>query len=401
MHFHRGLIRPLRRRDPKPRRTSCAGADEPARSFHACSGRCPAVALVDEIEAGNIRALFVTGGNPLTAFPQPASPARRVGDARCARGRRRRREPAHRRSRPTCCRRPASWNAPTSRSPSSPRSNPALQATRPVVEPVADRRPVWWMFAALNAAMGRGEPGHRQSRPDRRAVPARRACVIRDSTPPTCSTPGPHGIGTPIEYGWVHDELLVDGRWHIAPAPLLDRLARYVDPEPDRVRARAAARDGVEQLHRVRRRRRPGRRAHASRCRGEPGARHARDRSRRHHRERRRRRDGAPRSGVDLARPRSTRIRATSRAATSTSTTSRPCPASPASRVARLPPRPEGVEQHERNPMRAWVVNEPGPIDDHPLELVELPVPTPGPGEIRVRVADLRRVPHRPAPRRR
>jgi propanol-preferring alcohol dehydrogenase len=36
--------------------------------------------------------------------------------------------------------------------------------------------------------------------------------------------------------------------------------------------------------------------------------------------------------------------------------------------------------------MRAWVVNEPGPIDDHPLELVELPIPTPGPGEVRVRV---------------
>ena len=51
--------------------------------------------------------------------------------------------------------------------------------------------------------------------------------------------------------------------------------------------------------------------------------------------------------------------------------------------------------------MRAWVVNEPGPIDDHPLELVELPIPTPGPGEISVRVLDLRRVPHRSASRRR
>jgi propanol-preferring alcohol dehydrogenase len=36
--------------------------------------------------------------------------------------------------------------------------------------------------------------------------------------------------------------------------------------------------------------------------------------------------------------------------------------------------------------MQAWVVNEPGPITDHPLELVELPIPAPGPGEIRVRV---------------
>ena len=46
------------------------------------------------------------------------------------------------------------------------------------------------------------------------------------------SAAGPRGIGTPIEYGWVHDELLVDGRWRIAPAPLLDRLAQYTDPEP-------------------------------------------------------------------------------------------------------------------------------------------------------------------------
>jgi len=38
------------------------------------------------------------------------------------------------------------------------------------------------------------------------------------------------------------------------------------------------------------------------------------------------------------------------------------------------------------NRMRAWVVSDPGPIDEHPLELVDLPIPEPGPGEIRVRV---------------
>jgi propanol-preferring alcohol dehydrogenase len=36
--------------------------------------------------------------------------------------------------------------------------------------------------------------------------------------------------------------------------------------------------------------------------------------------------------------------------------------------------------------MRAWVVDLPGPIDDHPLVLVERPIPDPGPGEVRVRV---------------
>src|SRR5215204_1971347 len=37
--------------------------------------------------------------------------------------------------------------------------------------------------------------------------------------------------------------------------------------------------------------------------------------------------------------------------------------------------------------MRAWAVNEPGPIDDHPLAAVDRPVPEPAAGEVRVRVS--------------
>ena len=36
--------------------------------------------------------------------------------------------------------------------------------------------------------------------------------------------------------------------------------------------------------------------------------------------------------------------------------------------------------------MRAWVVTRPGPIDGGPLEAASLPVPEPGPGEVRVRI---------------
>ena len=36
--------------------------------------------------------------------------------------------------------------------------------------------------------------------------------------------------------------------------------------------------------------------------------------------------------------------------------------------------------------MRAWEVARPGPIDSHPLRLVERPLPVPGPGEVRVDV---------------
>lgn len=37
--------------------------------------------------------------------------------------------------------------------------------------------------------------------------------------------------------------------------------------------------------------------------------------------------------------------------------------------------------------MQAWVVAQPGPIDEQPLEHVEPPIPVPGPGEVRIRVS--------------
>jgi hypothetical protein len=87
------------------------------------------------------------------------------------------------------------------------------------------------MFAALNRAMGRAAPGVDDlDQTDEQILHG----VLRHSRLDVdyVFAAGPHGIKTPIEHGWVHDELLVDGRWHIAPAPLLERLATYVDPEP-------------------------------------------------------------------------------------------------------------------------------------------------------------------------
>jgi len=36
--------------------------------------------------------------------------------------------------------------------------------------------------------------------------------------------------------------------------------------------------------------------------------------------------------------------------------------------------------------MRAWILEEPAPIEERPLELTEVPTPRPGPGEVRIRV---------------
>lgn len=46
-----------------------------------------------------------------------------------------------------------------------------------------------------------------------------------------------------------------------------------------------------------------------------------------------------------------------------------------------------GAELHQNGMMLAWQVTTPGPIDGHPLELAEIPVPEPGPGELRMRVS--------------
>jgi hypothetical protein len=194
-------------------------------------GQLPAVALVDEIEAGNIRALFVTGGNPLTAFPQPA------------------RLEAALRTLAVLAIVDVSENRLTEIAthvlPATGQLERAditlaeltalrsgLQATRPIVEPGADRRPVWWMFAALNRALHHAPPSAVD--PDDLSDETYLRGILAHSRidADDVFAAGPRGIDTPVEHGWVHEELLADGRWSIAPASLLDRLAAYSDPAP-------------------------------------------------------------------------------------------------------------------------------------------------------------------------
>jgi anaerobic selenocysteine-containing dehydrogenase len=224
MYFHRGVIHRLRRRKPAPTEAGPRSRPELPRVLR----QIPAVALADEIEAGNIRALFVTGGNPLTAFPQPDRLRRAlktldvlaivdVADNEVteiathvlpATGQLERADVTL-----------AELTALRS----------GLQSTGPIVAPVADRRPVWWMFAELSRAMGRGgaDPDGLSDEDYLRGVLSHSRLDADD-----VFAAGPRGIGAPVEYGWVHDELLADGRWSIAPAPLLERLTEYVDPAP-------------------------------------------------------------------------------------------------------------------------------------------------------------------------
>ncbi len=231
MHFHRGAIHQLRRRGP--RRDAPAALAVPGRpELPRVLGQVPAVALTDAIETGAIRALVVTGGNPLTAFPQPT----RLRDAL---------------ARLDVLAVVDVANTPltalaTHVLPATGQLERAdvtlaeltalrggLQATRAVADPVADRKPVWWMLAALSRAMGREALGGVD--PDVLTDELYLHGVLGHSTldADEVFAAGPRGIETAVEHGWVHDNLLPGGRWSIAPAPFLARLAAHVDPAPE------------------------------------------------------------------------------------------------------------------------------------------------------------------------
>ncbi len=153
MRFNRGAVNRLRppRGERPPRAPQPGPATRP--ELPRVVGQLPAVAMADEIEAGRLQALVVTGGNPITAFPEPermraALRALRtlvvvdVSDGELcdlathvlpATGQLERADL-------------------TLAEPTSLRSG--LQSTRAVVPPLADRRPVWWMFASLARRMG-------------------------------------------------------------------------------------------------------------------------------------------------------------------------------------------------------------------------------------------------------
>ena len=232
MYFHRGAIHQLRRR-PAP------AADAPAPPAPPRSrpelprvlGQIACAALVDEIEGGHLRALLVTGGNPLSAFPQP-------GRLRAALGRLDVLAVVDVAEGPMTALAthvlPATGQLEradlTLAELTAVRSG--LQSTPAVVAPVADRRPVWWMFAALDRALGRPTPGGVD--PDLLTDELYLHGILGHSTLDGAAVfaAGPHGVTTEVEHGWVHDELLPEGRWTIAPAPLLARLRALGDTAP-------------------------------------------------------------------------------------------------------------------------------------------------------------------------
>lgn len=229
MRFNRGAINRFRsRRADRPARGTGAGpASRP--ELPRVVGQQPSVALADEIEAGEVRALVITGGNPLAAFPEPdrmrAALDRLellvVVDVAES-------ELAERATHLLPATGQLERDDVTIAELTAVRS--ALQSTRAVVEPVGDRRPVWWMFGSLARKMGGdllggADPGDLTDELYLSGMLARSPL-----DPAEVFAAGPRGIDVAEEYGWVRATMLPDGYWQIAPPVMLDRLAGHRPP---------------------------------------------------------------------------------------------------------------------------------------------------------------------------
>ena len=228
MRFNRGVVN--RQRPPRADASTTVAPGPASRpELPRVAGQVPAVALVDEIEAGRVRVLVVTGGNLLTALPEPdrvraalttldAFVVVDVVDSEMVRL--------------------ATHVLPATgqleRADLSLAEHVSIrsgiQATRATVHPVADRRPVWWMLAGLGARLGiELMPGFDVDANTDETFLSRLLAHSPVSGADVFDA-GPHGIDVPVEFGWVRETMLPDGVWGIAPATLLARLGDHRPP---------------------------------------------------------------------------------------------------------------------------------------------------------------------------
>ena len=231
--FNPGFVQGLDSRpgtpDPEPE------AGPPSRpELPRQGGEYPSITLIDEMEAGNLRALFVLGGNLVAALPDAArvkaalarTPVVVVSDVQhgdmtelathvlAAAG------PLERADLPHF----SDCLAPTL----------AAQYTPAVVPLGPGRKPAWWPLAERGERLGAsilpdGAELGRVTDDDLlrlRVRPSSRATFDELRAAPTALVADDRSLG------WVERNILPDGRWNLAPEPLLAQLEHVADVAP-------------------------------------------------------------------------------------------------------------------------------------------------------------------------
>ncbi len=195
-------------------------------------GEIPCAAMADEIESGNLRALIVVGGNPPTSFPD----ATRIDAAL-----RSLEVLAVADVVETDTTRIATHLLPVAGQLERPdlslyidqfMPNVSTRYTPAVVSPAANRRPLWRVLGELGERMGlaalpEGLDPSSATDDDLLAVVADRG---RSNLSHIAQAR--LDIDEQSVFGWVRERMLPDGRWRLAPQPLVDQLAKVAAPDP-------------------------------------------------------------------------------------------------------------------------------------------------------------------------
>ena len=187
-------------------------------------GEWPVAGLVSEIEAGNVRALVVVGGNPVTAFPDTTRTRAALATLDTV---------ALVDLLPTETTEYATHLLPATDQLEradltwlldSYQLAVAAQYTEAVVPAVADRRPPWWMFASLARGLGFSVlPGD----PDPDTIDDRTVLepLVGRSRDGAALLAAPTAVvASGAVYGWVYERVLPEGGWRLGPASLLAQL---------------------------------------------------------------------------------------------------------------------------------------------------------------------------------
>ena len=185
-------------------------------------GQRPAIAIVDEIEAGNLKALLVCGSNPLTAFPDPERTRAALASLDIL----------------VCIdvvQTPlteiASHVLPSvgqmERADVIAELSTSYAAA--VLPPVAERRPMWWMLSELGQRLGiELFEGTRPTPCSDEEVIRHLMAHSRDGSDALIAA-GSAGLTPPRLYGWVREKALPNGHWRLTPPGMLERLAKLAE----------------------------------------------------------------------------------------------------------------------------------------------------------------------------
>ena len=192
-------------------------------------GEYPCSALVPEIEAGTITTLIVVGGNPVTALPETARtiaalesleslividilPTETTAIATHVLPATDQLERAD-----------LTWLL------DSFQLAVAAQHTDAVVDPVADRRPVWRMFAELADRLGIEVLPRGVTLADATEQKLLEPLIDRSRDPETLRESETLVIHSGAVHGWVTEKILPEGRWRLDAAPILEQLRDTIE----------------------------------------------------------------------------------------------------------------------------------------------------------------------------